>query len=627
MTSQINPQDINGEYPVAGQPNNTQGFRDNFTNIQTNFGYAASEITELQNKAVLKQALTGGVLDNNMNDALIYAAKIRDFSATLVQVTTTSGPVSIDYTAGHYQAISTTGSIGIGFANWPANNSAGWIRLTINITDVAHTVTLPNSVTNGLVGLQGYSAGVISFGAVGAYSFDFVTYDNGNSITIQDINRPLSYYSAPVTVNSTVASTSTTSGALIVAGGVGVNGDLYVAGNVVGSFVATTQTFAGNLTGGNLLSGGVMSAAGNVSGGNIRTGGQISATGNITGAYIIGDGSQLTNVTVSGGSSIVNGSSNVRVVANSNVTIGVSGTSNVAVWANTGGFVSGILSATGNVFGGNLRTVGEVSATGNVTGQNIIAGSGIGAAGDIGAGGIIFANGNISTSSAMNATGNITGSYFLGNGSFLTGLSSTSRITSGTTEMSVDVPSGNIRATVGGTANIAVFSTSGLNIIGGINATGGLLSSNVNTSGFITATGNITGGNITSNGLISAVGNIAGGNIAVTGNVSLTANVIAGNLTAGAQMIALGNVTGGNIATSGQVRAFSATAVPSGGTAGAGYVFSSAANFGVFFGSGAPTLIAAKGSLYLRSDGTTTNDRMYVNTDGSTAWTAVITAS
>ena len=69
------------------------------------------------------------------------------------------------------------------------------------------------------------------------------------------------------------------------------------------------------------------------------------------------------------------------------------------------------------------------------------------------------------------------------------------------------------------------------------------------------------------------------------------------------------------------------TAIPAGGTAGLGYRFSSTSNFGVFFGSGAPTLSAAKGSIYLRSDGTTTNDRMYVNTNGSTAWTAVTTAS
>ena len=78
---------------------------------------------------------------------------------------------------------------------------------------------------------------------------------------------------------------------------------------------------------------------------------------------------------------------------------------------------------------------------------------------------------------------------------------------------------------------------------------------------------------------------------------------------------------------SGAVTAVNATAIPAGGTAAIGYLLSSTANFGVFFGSGAPTLSAAQGSLYLRSDGTGTGNRMYVNTNNSTTWTAVTTAA
>jgi hypothetical protein len=44
-------------------------------------------------------------------------------------------------------------------------------------------------------------------------------------------------------------------------------------------------------------------------------------------------------------------------------------------------------------------------------------------------------------------------------------------------------------------------------------------------------------------------------------------------------------------------------------------------------GSGIPTITAAKGSLYLRTDGSTTNDRIYVNTDASNTWTAITTAA
>lgn len=47
----------------------------------------------------------------------------------------------------------------------------------------------------------------------------------------------------------------------------------------------------------------------------------------------------------------------------------------------------------------------------------------------------------------------------------------------------------------------------------------------------------------------------------------------------------------------------------------------------VMSGAGAPGITAPKGSLYLRTDGTTTNDRAYINTDGSTTWTALTTAA
>lgn len=69
------------------------------------------------------------------------------------------------------------------------------------------------------------------------------------------------------------------------------------------------------------------------------------------------------------------------------------------------------------------------------------------------------------------------------------------------------------------------------------------------------------------------------------------------------------------------------TAVPAGGTAGAGYKFTSTSNLGMFVGSGAPTLAAAQGSIYLRTDGSSTSTRLYVNTDGSTTWTNFTSAA
>jgi hypothetical protein len=194
MTSQINANNINGNYPIAGRPNSTEGMRTNFTNTKTNFQYAANEITELQTKSVFKTALTGATLDNNMNNNLIYAVKLQDVSYTWLQNTTTSGTVTVDYSAGQYQYISTTGSIALSFTNWPAAGSAGSVDLAINITNTAYTLTLPSAVSVGTTGVQGYSSNVITFANTGTYQFRFFTDDGGATITIFDLNRPLTAY-------------------------------------------------------------------------------------------------------------------------------------------------------------------------------------------------------------------------------------------------------------------------------------------------------------------------------------------------------------------------------------------------------------------------------------------------
>lgn len=71
MASNINTTNIDTAYPVAGQDNDSQGFRDNFTNINDNFTEAKSEIEDLQNKVLLKSALTGSSLDNDMAGEII----------------------------------------------------------------------------------------------------------------------------------------------------------------------------------------------------------------------------------------------------------------------------------------------------------------------------------------------------------------------------------------------------------------------------------------------------------------------------------------------------------------------------------------------------------------------------
>tara|TARA_R110002126_G_scaffold41594_1_gene121093 strand:+ start:150 stop:371 length:222 start_codon:yes stop_codon:yes gene_type:complete len=69
----------------------------------------------------------------------------------------------------------------------------------------------------------------------------------------------------------------------------------------------------------------------------------------------------------------------------------------------------------------------------------------------------------------------------------------------------------------------------------------------------------------------------------------------------------------------------SGTAITAGGQSAV--LATATAGFGIYLGSGAPTVSAAKGSLYLRSDGSSTSTRLYSNSDGATTWVAVTTAS
>lgn len=63
------------------------------------------------------------------------------------------------------------------------------------------------------------------------------------------------------------------------------------------------------------------------------------------------------------------------------------------------------------------------------------------------------------------------------------------------------------------------------------------------------------------------------------------------------------------------------TSGPAGGSTAARLLLGSSGTLGIYFGSGAPTVSAGKGSIYLRADGSGTTDRAYVNTDGGTTWT------
>jgi len=306
---------------------------------------------------------------------------------------------------------------------------------------------------------------------------------------------------------------------------------------------------------------------------------------------------QIGNISVS---AISSGTSNVEISnLNGNATISIAGTSNVVVVSSAGQFVSGTVSATGNVTGayflGNgsqLTGLPETYNNANVTsllaafGSNSISSTGTVTAGNI-------TGENLLTNNIISATGNITTSgFFLGNfiGNIVANITN---IPGPGGAVVFNDGSGNAAATAG-----LIFDNSSPNVLtvqGSYSATGNITGNNINGTSIIgplttaaqpnitsvgtlsslSVSGNVQGGNlrtagqISATGSISSAGNVVSGNLRVNNNASIGGNIAAnritgsiistsgsitgGNITASGVLEVTGNVTGGNITTDGIV--------------------------------------------------------------------------
>ena len=107
MSSNINPYNIDGTFPVAGQDNPSQGFRDNFTNVKNNFIFAQNEIDDLQSKSIVTSALNGQSVNNDMAGTQIVRPQLKAWTQALYDHQYVSSGVSLDFTQANFHKIIT----------------------------------------------------------------------------------------------------------------------------------------------------------------------------------------------------------------------------------------------------------------------------------------------------------------------------------------------------------------------------------------------------------------------------------------------------------------------------------------------------------------------------------------
>lgn len=184
MASSIVPGNIDGTYPVAGQDNSSQGFRDNFTAIKNNFTDAKSEIEDLQNNKASTNAAT------SFNDNVVSRATLKDTAQTVYPHGTTGGNITLNHENGHYQTLTTNAAVTLAFSNLPASGTLGRIVLDITVASTSHTITFPSAckLADNVAGSDGSSA-TITLPESGRHLWEFVTPDAGTTILVHQLGK------------------------------------------------------------------------------------------------------------------------------------------------------------------------------------------------------------------------------------------------------------------------------------------------------------------------------------------------------------------------------------------------------------------------------------------------------
>ena len=198
--STINTNPINVNYPVPGVNNNSQGFRDNFASIVTNLNTAATELTDLQNKVVVKQALIGTVVNNDMANTLISNASTLGFRATTYNLgNALAGTVLVNASLAdvHYGTVAANTTIN--FGSWPPTGTQSNIQVRLSVSNTTAVITFSGNViasnNTGASTLENFvsNGGLVTVTApYGVTEMDYIisTTDCGNTLYIEPINRP-----------------------------------------------------------------------------------------------------------------------------------------------------------------------------------------------------------------------------------------------------------------------------------------------------------------------------------------------------------------------------------------------------------------------------------------------------
>jgi hypothetical protein len=185
--SLINFSAIDATYPVAGQDNNSQGFRDNFGTIKTALGQSSTEITALQNNAAFKNA------NNDFGQNTLSNAVYKTFYGVAADLGTVTTNIDVNLLTGPLQIVTLATNPTFTFKNWPTSGKYAAVRMII-FSD-GNAVRIPSFSTEN-AGVVKYAT---DFPVLPGTSSKGITV-GGESLASIGISSPGSGYTSAATV-------------------------------------------------------------------------------------------------------------------------------------------------------------------------------------------------------------------------------------------------------------------------------------------------------------------------------------------------------------------------------------------------------------------------------------------
>lgn len=162
MTSQINITAIDELYPIAGQENDTQGFRDNFGAIRTALAVTKTEIETLQTKSILSSSLTSTTpILNNLSGSTLSNGLYNQLNGVVRNAGIINTFTDIDLNNGPLQVFALSADVTFTFRNWPLDGQYGKIRLHLRSTGSSHNVVFVTANAGTVITATGFPAPLI----------------------------------------------------------------------------------------------------------------------------------------------------------------------------------------------------------------------------------------------------------------------------------------------------------------------------------------------------------------------------------------------------------------------------------------------------------------------------------